>query len=318
MLIAMASGKGAPGTTVTAAAMAAVWPRRPVLLVEADPRGGSLLYGMGQGAVTGGRGLLGLQLAGRRGGGLSAALLDHVVELEEFPQTWLVPGLDASAQAASMSWPELARFLAGLDEQYDVIVDCGAVPTSEMPQPIWESADLTVVTTRSTMASAHFAEDAGALLRADLQTTGLGVDRLVSVVVGPGRPYPEKDLVTFLQAVAPVIGTVAWDPAAAAVFSDGAPVSGVRRFRRSPLLRSVTELAERVGARAQELRAAQPAAVAEQPAAPVVTFSPTDTVVAPRPSPGQLSGQWGSLDRSLMQAAPVPMSSLNGHSKGSA
>ncbi len=43
-LTALAADKGSPGVTTAAVALAAVWPRR-VLLAEADPVGGALVYG---------------------------------------------------------------------------------------------------------------------------------------------------------------------------------------------------------------------------------------------------------------------------------
>lgn len=245
MLIAFASGKGAPGASTTAAALAAVWPQ-PVLLVEADPRGGTLLFGLGQGSDAGGRGLLGLQLGARRQP-MGQALRDQVIQLEGWPNTYALPGVDSSRQSASLPWSQIASYLAGQDE-FDVLADCGAVPAVRQPTALWAAADLTVLVTGSTMAAAHFAEDAGSILRNDLRTTGLGMDRLVSIVVGPGRPYPIKDLRTFLHECAPVIGSVDWDPAAAAVFSQGAPRG--RKLAKSKLLRSSAALANQLGARA--------------------------------------------------------------------
>ena len=51
MLIAFVSGKGAPGTSTSALALALAWPRL-VLLAECDPRGGDLVWGFGQGRDT--------------------------------------------------------------------------------------------------------------------------------------------------------------------------------------------------------------------------------------------------------------------------
>jgi len=251
VLIALASGKGAPGVSVTAAALAVVWPR-PTLLVEADPRGGTVMWGLGQGRTAGGRGLLGYEMSARRVP-LMDAMRAQIVQLDaDWPDTYVLPGLDQSRQASTVSWSALGAFLAGQDE-WDVIADCGAVPAARPASGVWGAADLTVLVTRSSMCAAHFAEDAAALLRSDLQATGLGVDRLVSVVVGPGQPYPVGDLERFLADAAPVEGTVAWDPAVAAVFSDG-DRAGRRKLRRSPLLRTAGQLAERLGGLAMRNR----------------------------------------------------------------
>jgi len=66
VLIAFVSGKGAPGTSTSALALALAWPR-PVLLAECDPRGGDLVWGFGQGRDTAPRS------AGVAGGGPSPA-----------------------------------------------------------------------------------------------------------------------------------------------------------------------------------------------------------------------------------------------------
>ena len=245
MLIALVSGKGAPGASTTAAALAAVWPQ-PVLLVEADPRGGTLLFGLGQGSDAGGRGLLGLQLGARRLP-IGQALHEQIIQLEEWPDTYALPGVNSSRQSANLPWSQIASYLSGQDE-FDVLADCGALPAVRQPTALWAAADLTVLVSGSTMAAAHFAEDAGSILREDLRTSGLGMDRLVSVVVGAGRPYPIKDLRRFLHECAPVIGSVDWDPDAAAVFSQGAPRG--RKLGKSKLLRSAAALANQLGARA--------------------------------------------------------------------
>ena len=62
-VIALASASGSPGVTTTALAMALLWPR-PVLLVEADPTGGSgLLAGYFRGTREYGAGLIELALS---------------------------------------------------------------------------------------------------------------------------------------------------------------------------------------------------------------------------------------------------------------
>ncbi len=63
-LIAVASVKGAPGTTTTALSLAATWPRR-ALLAELDPDGGDLRYRRGAAFLDVGLRLLSHSLAGR-------------------------------------------------------------------------------------------------------------------------------------------------------------------------------------------------------------------------------------------------------------
>ena len=64
-LVAVASGKGAPGVTTASVVLAAVWPR-PVLMAECDPAGGDLVYrfpAADGGRLEPGRGLLSLAAA---------------------------------------------------------------------------------------------------------------------------------------------------------------------------------------------------------------------------------------------------------------
>ena len=68
-LIAIAADKGSPGVTTTSVALAAVWPRR-VLLAEADPAGGDLVYrsaGAHGGVLNPNSGLLSLAATARHG-----------------------------------------------------------------------------------------------------------------------------------------------------------------------------------------------------------------------------------------------------------
>jgi len=309
MLIALASGKGAPGVSVAATALAVVWPR-PVLLVEADPRGGTVMWGLGQGRSFGGRGLLGYEMSSRRMP-LLDAMRAQIVQLDnDWPDTFVLPGLDQSRQATTVSWSELGTFLAGQD-QWDVIADCGSLPAARPPSGVWGTADLTVLVTRSSMAAAHFAEDAALLLRADLQATGLGVDRLVSVVVGPGQPYPVSDMGRFLGEVAPVEGTLAWDPPVAAMISEG-DQTGRRRLRRSPLLRSAGSLAQRLGGLALMNRndAVWAPSAAEAPAAtPSTSPPPVDARDAERStSANPLAGRRGVPFQAPRAAPPRPPS----------
>lgn len=244
MLIALVSAKGAPGTSTLALALALNWPS-PVLMAECDPRGGDLLYGYGQGAAAAGRGLLSLQVSSRNRP-MSSVLWDQVISLE-CSDTWVLPGLEESRHAGSIHWPSLAQVFSG-ESDIDVIADCGVVPAVSAPSPIWSAADLVVLVTRSTMRSTHASESAVSLIRSDLVATGLGVDRLVSVIVGPGHPYPRKEIETFFKDSAPVVGVVDWDPAGAAVLAEGEQAG--RRFERTPVMRSASSLAQVLGATA--------------------------------------------------------------------
>lgn len=247
-MISLVSAKGAPGTSTSALSLALAWPR-PVLLAECDPRGGDILWGFGQGRDASGRGLLGLQVAARRQP-MAAALWSQVIELEA-DDTWVLPGVDEPRHSGTVEWSSVARVLASLKD-VDVIADCGAVPAARPPTAVLASSDLVVVVTRATLRSTHATQGVAGLLRSDLMNSGLGVDRLVSTVVGPGHPYPLDDVSEALRGVAPVQGTLPWDPATAGVLSDGAPAG--RKFTRSALMKAATELAAVLGGKALDLR----------------------------------------------------------------
>lgn len=248
MLISVVSAKGAPGVTAAALALARVWPR-PVLLADLDARGGDVIWAFGRGQVTDGRGLLGLQVTSRREPWVTA-LWSHVVEMGE--SKWLLPGLHDPRHAGTMQWPGLAAALCAFRE-LDVIADCGSVRSVDAPSPVWTSSDLVVVALRPTLPGIHNARAAAAVLRADLMTRGTGTDRLGSIIIGPGRPYPTGEVVESMAQAAPVLGELAWDPEAALVLGGQKPAG--RRFGSSSLMRSAQRLADVLGGRALELQA---------------------------------------------------------------
>lgn len=219
MLIALVSGKGAPGTSTTALALTLAWPE-PVLLADCDPRGGDLLWGYGQGKHSAGTGLLSVQMNSRRASSAAEALWPATVKLDE--NRWALPGVDESLHAQSVDWMGLAQMLRAVPAGVDVIVDCGVVPAHRAPQAIWSAADMVVLVVRSSLKSTRAALNAGALVRKDLMTSGLGADRLVSVVVGAGMPYSLAEVTAAVSEVAPVIGELPWEARAAATLSDGA------------------------------------------------------------------------------------------------
>ncbi len=235
-VIALTSARNAPGVTTTALALALAWPR-PVLLIEADVAGSSsVLAGYLRGAVRHDRGLVDLALAHRRGA-LVEGLHQASIPLPD-SQARLLPGLTGPAQAVTLApvWAALAAVLRGLDATgTDVIVDAGRAGAQHGPDPLLRQADLTLLTTRTTLPGIAATRARAAVLREDLTSQGTGGDGLALLLVGEGQPYSAGEIKTAVAL--PVAAAVAWDPVHAEVLSLGAPAG--RKFASSSLVRSV-------------------------------------------------------------------------------
>lgn len=124
-VIVLASASGAPGVTTSALGLALVWPR-PVVLVDADPVGGSaVLAGYCQGTVAHNDAMVGLALA-HRDGHLGQRLASVLMPLPD-TQVSFLPGPRSHAQAASLDglWSGLAVELSGLARNgQDVLCRC--------------------------------------------------------------------------------------------------------------------------------------------------------------------------------------------------
>jgi hypothetical protein len=253
-VIALTSARGAPGVTTTALALALVWPR-PCLLLEADVAGSSsILAGYLRGSVRHDKGLVDLALAHRRGGlvdGLQRASIPLLGS-----QARLVAGLTGPAQAPTLQpvWEPIAAVLHGLGRTgTDVIIDAGRVGAVGGPAALLRQADITLLTTRSTLPAIAATRARATALRDDLANHGTGEDALCLLVVGEGQPYSGNEIGDAVGV--PVAARIAWDPVSAEVFSLGAGQG--RRFESSGLVRSahaaVSALAERATRRRDRL-----------------------------------------------------------------
>lgn len=240
MLIALVSGKGAPGVTTTALALTMAWPR-PALLVELDPTGGDVRLGYGQGIRTDGRGLT--MLRDERRSNLAARLWDNVLQLEGHEHRWWLPGVDHPRQARLMDWTKIADLLTesgGLG--VDVIADCGTYWTERPPRQVWQAAILVGLIVRPTVPGVATARITAEALVADLETGGLGADRLVGIPVGGGSgvaPYPVRDVREALPSL-PIPTSIAWDRRGADILTGISPA----RRRPSKLMKQAAAAAE--------------------------------------------------------------------------
>ena len=250
-LIVLTSASGSPGVTTTALGLALTWVR-PVLLVEADPTGGSGLlagYFRGQAAPT--QSLIDLAFA-HRAGGLAHAIPAVSMQVPDTSVT-MIAGTNAHGQARSLEslWEPLAAVLKSLDALgQDVIVDAGRLGLAGAPEPLLFAADLCLLVTRTDLVALSGARSWAQTLRGGFEQRGAGPS-LALLTVGEGRPYRAREVSKVLQL--PILTSLAWDADAAAVFSHGG--TAPRGFDRSPLLRSLRTTGDAARSRISSARA---------------------------------------------------------------
>lgn len=218
-LIALLSGKGSSGVSVTALAFTLSWTRRTIL-AECDPAGGDIAAGYLREVPLGERGLAQLTASAHRQR-LPQDLWAQLVDLAPGKGTAMtrlvLPGLSDPAQAAGVaaSWDQLAHLFHSLETGtpgYDVIADCGRLTTAYPPTPILAAADVVLLVLRLTLPSIRSSAAALAALRRD------GVDRVALVTVADGA-YAAKEVAVELRT--PVVAALPDDPGTAAVLSNG-------------------------------------------------------------------------------------------------
>lgn len=241
MLIAMVSGKAAPGVTTSTWALSMAWPG-PVMAVDADAAGGDMAAGLLLGRMQAGHSVLSWSAATRRlpAGEAAMQISNHVVSLPEQSSVWVMPGFQTAAQAAAMdpgSWQRLAAALQreGGAGRRDVLVDTGRL-TDGTCWPVIRAADRVVLVCRRSGRSINAAYNASTVLRGelgDLNSAGL-------LVVDEAGTYEPKAIARELNV--PLVGVLASDRVTAGMLSDGA-LSGLTGLRRSKLFKSAQRVA---------------------------------------------------------------------------
>ena len=249
-LVAVASGKGAPGVTTSSVVLAAVWPR-PVLLAECDPAGGDLVYrfpAADGGRLDPARGLLSLAAAARRG-----LRPEHLWEHTQTLRGGLpvLTGVGTAEQGAGLDplWGPVGAVLAQLP-QGDVIADCGRIGVDGPQHDLLAQAAAIVLITRHDLGEVvRLRERVPALMaaldRRDRMSTAIGVVVIaghkrfhtalaeVGEALGPGPGHGQG------QGMVSVLGGLAHDPGAARQLRG----EWGGRLDRSLLARTARELA---------------------------------------------------------------------------
>ena len=208
-LITLTSASGSPGVTTTAVGLALSWPR-PVLLVEADPTGGSAIAaGYLRGDAAPSDSLIDLAFA-HRDGALLEAIPSVTTTIPDTSVT-LIAGTRAHGQSRSLTslWEPLTAALRSLDDLgQDVIVDAGRLGLVGSPQPLIHGADLTLLVTRSDLVALSGARSWAHTLRNQFDEQGAPA-AVGLLVVGAGRPYSTREVSAVLSL--PVTAALAWD-----------------------------------------------------------------------------------------------------------
>jgi hypothetical protein len=213
------------GVTTLALSLATTWPpQRRLVLIEADPAGGTLAAGSGWPAEPS---LMSLAAAVRRGGE-PALVWEHCHQL---PGGAAVLAGPSSADHARSALGMAGGLLDRLGELgADVLVDCGRLDPASAALGLWERADRVLLAVRPRLADLHAL--AGWL-------EGRPSDRLGLVTVGDG-PYPDSEIADALGL--PVLARLPWDPDAASGLVL-VPASS-RELRLAPLVRAARTLAD--------------------------------------------------------------------------
>ncbi|WP_028707745.1 hypothetical protein [Propionicicella superfundia] len=253
-VLVLTSAGGSPGVTTTAVGLTLEWPRDALLAdCNRDPDQ-AVLAGYLAGADPSGRGLPALALVHREGRSLDSEILRATMPLTSAPPyRSLLPGFvhPAGSDLFAPVWPALLdAFQATSAAGTDVIVDGGRIGRTGLPDVLVTRADALVVCCRTSLRSLAGLRLYLPPLQDAAREAGTRVGLLL---VGDGQPYGAAEIAAQFQT--PIVATVAHDPVAAGVFSEGHPAP--RRFAESPYRRSIVAAASRLSALAARPHARQ-------------------------------------------------------------
>jgi hypothetical protein len=232
-VVALASVKASPGVTTSLLALAATWPdQRPLLLVDADPDGGSLAARTGLPTEPG---LTSFAAAARRT--LRAGELDRHTQPLPGGLPAVVGPADAehASRALQLIGGPLATALRS-DPDRDVLVDCGRLRAGSPAAPLAASADVLLLVAQPRLDELQH-------LRPALPRLIAASARPALLLVGDG-PYPPAEVAAVLDV--PVLATLPHDPAAADQLAGQRRRAG--RLERTALLRAARAVAEQLTA----------------------------------------------------------------------
>ena len=240
---ALASAKGAPGTTVAALALAAVWPTDPVV-ADMDPAGSDLTWWCRTpegDPLDVNRGLLSLG-AGVRRGVEDVDLDDHLQDVDGGLR--VLAGIASPGQVGGLgaAWSAIPAVVARY--RSDVLADCGRVVPGSASLPVLQRADAVLFVVRPSIESMAHLRERLTSLREVLETGAGGVPIGVAVVTSYRDTRSAPDLQQLLDSQglrARVLGVLADDERAADSLRG---VRWSRSVKKSLLFRSAAEIAD--------------------------------------------------------------------------
>ncbi len=238
-LILFGAGKGAPGVTTAAVALAAVWPRRGVV-AECDPSGADLvlrLVNTDGRPLAQDRGMLSLATA-VGSNAVDLALSDHLQTVAGGLDVLVGPPSPRHAAALDSLWPALGVHLAAA-EDCDVLADCGRLTPPTVALQLEAGARLLVLVARATTAGvAHLRP-----ILTHLDQRGLSAKLVVLPVTDDRRRVRDEVTEVVRQLCggipAAVVGPLALDSEGAA----GLAGKWTRHLDRTPLVASARRVA---------------------------------------------------------------------------
>ncbi|NNH75839.1 hypothetical protein HLB23_39325 [Nocardia uniformis] len=265
MLIAVAGLEPATGASTTALLLAAAWPTgQPVIVVEADPRGGQLARRCGGDPA---RGLASLTAAAGESGVRGLADLGAHLQWHPAGVAYLAAPEHLGHLAAALTQPHgfdgpgLARTWGPTGELV-VVADCGLAARDSVVAPLLDSADLLLLVVSSQRRPT-------APLTARGRELAARYPRLAIALTGT-PPHAQDPRARATELGAPVVGRL---PAQHALTTEQAPGPAMLRSRDTGA--AAHALAAAVQARAASIRDASTA------------HRPSPRWRAPRRSPGR-------------------------------
>lgn len=236
----LTSVSGSPGTTTLSLALCIAWePSRPIMMIEADPRGGvcAVRFGMAPEhsvptLLPAARRALTLETLQAHLGVLPQDLMGRVVRV-------LLGGRPYEGG------PELTRLWQRLGEQLtkwglDAVIDIGRFTPANPARPLLDTASAILVVTKPDLESIASVRDVLPLFRPPSGLVDDALDKRIRVVASGAGAYTSVDIE---DALGCPTAEVHDDPYAAAV------LSGDRRYRvdvpRSRLVHSARSLINR-------------------------------------------------------------------------